>query len=477
MEALLFERVTLPAPRTLAVLTLFIVLSSPAFTLPGHHTPPTSQPTVRLAPSSLSSAISSALVWLAHNQSVDGSYGAFQEHLAAAAAYALWLNSSDSPKAAQSYTWLAHQLNSSQTWFWGQYGEADVPGSVLFSLALSSNLRLVNTTIVASNLLQLQKADSGFEGYYDGSQTVASSVDTDTALLGLINSRTISVSSQTNAINFVLSLQNPNGSFNLTSSKPFDPFYSLGPDSISITALTLLVLKSAGFVHDSPCVSSALSFLNAAASSDFGGHVYAAALSALALKAFNKPANVVTAVTYILSQQNGDGGFSDSSRSSPSKSNALDTGLVAVALEENPVLSVNSPPTAALVYDPASPNVGVTVHFDASSSHDSDGDQLSYLWTFGDGSSATGSTPSHTYSQPGNFSITLTATDSGTNPAALSNTKSQTVTVQPANVQNNSRLPFSGVGRLIALGIVALVLVVGAAVYLVLKRARRPAMR
>ena len=465
----------MPASRVPVVLTL-IVLSTVAFASPDHRTQIIGQPVVRLAPSNLSSAIDSALLWLAHNQSADGSYGAYQEHLAAAAAYSLWLNSSTSPKATLSYSWLAHQLNSSLTWFWGQYGEADVPGAVLFSLALSSNLNLVNTTIVADNLLQLQKPNSGFEGYYDGSATVASSVDTDMALLGLINARAISVSSQTYAIDYVLSLQNPSGSFNLTSSKPFDPFYSLGPDPISITALTLLLLKIAGFAHDSPSISGALAFLNAAASSDFGGHLYAGALSALALKAFNEPANVVTAVEYILSQQNSDGGFSDSSRSSPSKSNALDTGLAAVALEENPVLSVNSPPTAAFVYDPASPNVGVMVHFDARSSHDSDGDQLSYLWTFGDGSTATGLTPSHSYSRQGNFTVTLTATDSGTNPAALSNTKSRTVTVQPANVQNTPKLPFTAAGRAIVLGIVGLAIVAGVAIYLVRRKTTRPAM-
>ncbi len=466
----------MPASRVPVVLTLLIVLSTAAFASPDHRTQIIGQPVVRLAPSNLSSAIDSALLWLAHNQSADGSYGAYQEHLAAAAAYSLWLNSSTSPKATLSYSWLAHQLNSSLTWFWGQYGEADVPGAVLFSLALSSNLNLVNTTIVADNLLQLQKPNSGFEGYYDGSATVASSVDTDMALLGLINARAISVSSQTYAIDYVLSLQNPSGSFNLTSSKPFDPFYSLGPDPISITALTLLLLKIAGFAHDSPSISGALAFLNAAASSDFGGHLYAGALSALALKAFNEPANVVTAVEYILSQQNSDGGFSDSSRSSPSKSNALDTGLAAVALEENPVLSVNSPPTAAFVYDPASPNVGVMVHFDARSSHDSDGDQLSYLWTFGDGSTATGLTPSHSYSRQGNFTVTLTATDSGTNPAALSNTKSRTVTVQPANVQNTPKLPFTAAGRAIVLGIVGLAIVAGVAIYLVRRKTTRPAM-
>jgi len=418
---------------------------------------------------------------LDHNQSADGSYGAFQEHLAAAATYALWLNNSNSPKAALSYSWLAHQLNSSQTWFWGQYGEADVPGAVLYSVASSSNLELVNTTFVDDSLLQLQKPNGGFAGYFNGTQTVTSSVDTDMALLGLVNAKTIPVSNQTNAVNYVLSLQNPDGSFNLTSRTRFDSFYSLGPDPTSITALTLLALRSAGFSHDDPRVSNALDFLNAVASSNFDGRVYAAAISALALKAYDEPANVITAVVYILSQQNSDGGFSDSSRSSHPQSNALDTGWAAAALEarfseEAPVAGVNSPPTAAFVYDPASPNVGVMVHFDASSSHDSDGDQLSYLWTFGDGSAATGLTPSHTYSQPGNFTVTLTTTDSGTNPSALSNTKSQTVTVQPANVQNTSRLPFTAVGRAIVLGIVGLAVFAGVAVYLVRRRATRPAM-
>jgi len=399
--------------------------------------------------------------------------------LAAAAAYALWLNSSNSANAALSYSWLAHQLNSSSTWFWGQYGEADVPGAVLFSLASSSNLALIKPTSVADNLLQLQKPNGGFAGYYSVSQTVTSSVDTDMSLLGLVNAKVIPVSNQTNAINYVLSLQNSDGSFNLTGSTRFDSFYSLGPDPISITALTLLAMKSAGFSHDDPHVSSALAFLNTAASSDFDGHVYAAAVSTLALKTYDEPASVVTAAVYILSQQHSDGGFSDSSRSSPSKSNALDTGWAAAALEarfseEAPVATVNSPPTAVFVYDPASPRVGITVHFNAGSSHDSDGDQLSYLWTFGDGSSATGSTPSHSYSQPGNFSVTLTATDSGTNPAALSNTKSQTVAVQPASVQNTSKLPFTTAGGAIVLGIVGLAIIAGVAIYLVRRKARQP---
>jgi PKD repeat protein len=336
-------------------------------------------------------------------------------------------------------------------------------------------------TFVAGNLLQLQRPSSGFAGYYNGSQTVTSSVDTDMALLGLVNAKAIPVSNQTNAINYVLSLQNTNGSFNLTSNMPFDSVYSLGPDPVSITAMTVLALKSAGFAKGDSHVSSALAFLNTAASSDFGGHVYAASIVALALKAYDEPANVVTAVAYILSQQNGDGGFSDISRSSHPQSNALDTGWAATALEtrfsdETPVVQFNNPPTAAFNHYPASPNVGVSVHFNASSSHDSDGDQLTYLWTFGDGSSATGSTPSHRYVQSGNFTVTLTVTDSGTNPYALSNTKSQALTVQPANVQNNSKLPFTAAERAIVLGIVGLAIIAGVAIYLVYRKTRRPTM-
>jgi PKD repeat protein len=301
------------------------------------------------------------------------------------------------------------------------------------------------------------------------------------ALLGLVNAKAIPVSNQTNAINYVLSLQNTNGSFNLTSNTPFDSFYSLGPDPVSITAMTVLALKSAGFAKGDSHVSSALAFLNTAASSDFGGHVYAASIVALALKAYDEPANVVTAVAYILSQQNGDGGFSDVSRSSHPQSNALDTGWAVTALEarfsdETPVVQFNNPPTAAFNHDPASPNVGVSVQFNAGSSHDSDGDQLTYLWTFGDGSSATGSTPSHSYVQSGNFTVTLTVTDSGTNPYTLSNTRSQALTVQPANVQNNSKLPFTVAGRAIVLGIVGLAIVAGVAIYLVYRKARRPTM-
>lgn len=51
------------------------------------------------------------------------------------------------------------------------------------------------------------------------------------------------------------------------------------------------------------------------------------------------------------------------------------------------------------------------VYFDGSNSKDPDGSILSYKWSFGDGSTASGETASHTYSEPGDYTVTLTVKD------------------------------------------------------------------
>ncbi|WP_202935137.1 PKD domain-containing protein [Halorussus amylolyticus] len=63
--------------------------------------------------------------------------------------------------------------------------------------------------------------------------------------------------------------------------------------------------------------------------------------------------------------------------------------------------------------------------FDASGSSDNVG-VTGYAWEFGDGNTATGATPTHTYADPGTYTATLTVTDGGGN----TDTDSLTVTVE-----------------------------------------------
>ncbi|MEO8337830.1 MAG: PKD domain-containing protein, partial [bacterium] len=79
---------------------------------------------------------------------------------------------------------------------------------------------------------------------------------------------------------------------------------------------------------------------------------------------------------------------------------------------ENAVESNDRPPVAR-VTGSTSGNEGTALSFDASTSSDPDaGDVLTYGWTFGDGGTATGATPTHVYADNGNYTVTVTVTDS-----------------------------------------------------------------
>ena len=69
---------------------------------------------------------------------------------------------------------------------------------------------------------------------------------------------------------------------------------------------------------------------------------------------------------------------------------------------------VNEPPIAEMVISIS----GSTVTFDASSSHDPDGDVVAYLWDFGDGCLATGERVMHGFPE-GTFFVVLIAKDDG----------------------------------------------------------------
>jgi chitodextrinase len=75
----------------------------------------------------------------------------------------------------------------------------------------------------------------------------------------------------------------------------------------------------------------------------------------------------------------------------------------------------NTPPSATFTFAPASPVVGEEVTFTGGS--DPDGDLVTRLWDFGDGTTDTGPTPSHAYASAGDYIATLTVTDSHGAPA------------------------------------------------------------
>ena len=289
------------------------------------------------AAGALPTATDSALSWLVTHRLTDGSYGGCSELQTAPASYALWLAYNDAPNVTISYTFLKNQMDNSTTYFWNGGAcspkEADIPGEILYSFDASQNLARLNLAFVGPKLLSFQQPNGGFLGYEDTTLgQVTSSVDTSMALWGLINAKAIPSSNQTAAINYLLRLQNPDGSFNLTNTVSSASLYSLGPEPISITALVVRVLKDAGLTANNSHIASALNFLNNALTANFGGHVYAASLATLAFTAFNQTSNASAAATFIISQQKSDGGFADSIRSATT-SNALDTGWAAVALQ------------------------------------------------------------------------------------------------------------------------------------------------
>ena len=83
----------------------------------------------------------------------------------------------------------------------------------------------------------------------------------------------------------------------------------------------------------------------------------------------------------------------------------------------------NPAPNASFVFAPNQPEVGEAVNFTDQSSDD--GMIASRDWEFGDGATASGETPSHSYGAAGDYTVTLTVTDD----EGASSTTSQTVSV------------------------------------------------
>lgn len=98
-------------------------------------------------------------------------------------------------------------------------------------------------------------------------------------------------------------------------------------------------------------------------------------------------------------------------------------------LERHRRLAVGADPTAAFTATPTQLVEGSgPVGFDAIESTDASAPIVSYAWDFGDGTTATGSTASHTYATAGTYLVRLTVTDQ----SGYVDTATSTVTVVDA---------------------------------------------
>ncbi|WP_319548580.1 PKD domain-containing protein [Desulfogranum marinum] len=93
-----------------------------------------------------------------------------------------------------------------------------------------------------------------------------------------------------------------------------------------------------------------------------------------------------------------------------------------------PVQETNQPPVAAISITASTGKAPLTVSFSASGSTDTDGTIASYTWNFGDGSSASGISTTHTYTTEADYIATLQVMDD----KGMTATASTTITVDPA---------------------------------------------
>jgi mono/diheme cytochrome c family protein len=104
-----------------------------------------------------------------------------------------------------------------------------------------------------------------------------------------------------------------------------------------------------------------------------------------------------------------------------------------VALDPAPPPPMNNPPLAD-AGGPYSGEAGTTlIQFDGSGSSDPDGDTITlFAWNFGDGNSATGMMPTHTYASAGDFEVSLVVNDgqAESDPAVTS----AAITAPPVNL-------------------------------------------
>lgn len=111
------------------------------------------------------------------------------------------------------------------------------------------------------------------------------------------------------------------------------------------------------------------------------------------------------------------------------------------ANDENLIELENEPPEAVIL-GPQNAKPGEIISFDASDSSDPEGDELTFLWDFGDGRMDTRESPMQVYANPGKYLVALKVSDA----LSASSTAEHVILVQDApaaenNFFNNAAIP------------------------------------
>ncbi|MFC7314168.1 PKD domain-containing protein [Salinirubellus salinus] len=119
------------------------------------------------------------------------------------------------------------------------------------------------------------------------------------------------------------------------------------------------------------------------------------------------------------------------------------------AVASSPVTVDITAPVASSTTDPNPAEEGTAISFDASGSTDNN-EIASYQWDFGDGTTATGQTATHTYADAGSYTARLTVTDAAGQTAAESITvsiESDGISIQERKRQQDERPPTADAGE------------------------------
>ncbi len=123
------------------------------------------------------------------------------------------------------------------------------------------------------------------------------------------------------------------------------------------------------------------------------------------------------------------------------------SGSTAVA---SAVITVQDrPPTVSFSPSTNSTTAGNALSFNAAGTADPDGVIVSYAWDFGDGSSGSGIAPSHSYSNPGTYTVKLTVRDDTGSTASSSS--SVTIKAAPSSQSGTASVPLYWFGIVVAI--------------------------